>query len=140
TPERRSDALAWSKLTDADLVRGCRRFDADGQRGQRTRLHIIHPWVPTEFLHGQRRCFVQRFCRDLDGVAETYRNPRTTLRNSGRFPPRHHSEQKANMVKRKLSVCTSCVRNSGGRIARSPAAKRAFRQANPCPATGERSG
>jgi hypothetical protein len=36
--------------------------------------------------------------------------------------------------------CTACVRNRRGRIKRNPAAKRAFQQKNPCPATGMTSG
>jgi hypothetical protein len=36
--------------------------------------------------------------------------------------------------------CTSCVRNSRGKIQRSAVAKRAFRQSHPCPSTGKTSG
>ena len=36
--------------------------------------------------------------------------------------------------------CQYCVRTDEGRIARSPQAKREFRQREPCPATGETSG
>ena len=35
--------------------------------------------------------------------------------------------------------CEICARDTNGRIARSPAARREFRRANPCPATGENS-
>ena len=36
--------------------------------------------------------------------------------------------------------CSSCSRNSAGRIARSPQAKREFQRSNPCPSTGHTSG
>jgi hypothetical protein len=36
--------------------------------------------------------------------------------------------------------CTTCARNSHGRIKRDPAAKRAFQKANPCPSTGKTTG
>jgi len=38
------------------------------------------------------------------------------------------------------SYCAGCVRDSRGRIARDPAAVRAFRSNHPCPATGSASG
>src|SRR5437016_3954702 len=36
--------------------------------------------------------------------------------------------------------CVTCTRNSGGRIKRSPEARRAFEKSNPCPSTNKRSG
>jgi len=36
--------------------------------------------------------------------------------------------------------CSSCARNSKGKIARSPKAKREFQKTNPCPTTGATSG
>jgi hypothetical protein len=36
--------------------------------------------------------------------------------------------------------CTSCVRNSQGKIKRSVSAKRNFEKSNPCPSTGKSSG
>lgn len=41
---------------------------------------------------------------------------------------------------RSSNYCTTCARDSSGRIARSSSAKSQFRQANPCPATGRSSG
>ena len=38
------------------------------------------------------------------------------------------------------TYCASCARNSQGRIRRSTAARRQFRQANPCPSTGKTAG
>ena len=38
------------------------------------------------------------------------------------------------------SKCSSCSRNSTGRISRNPAAKRSFERTNPCPSTGRTSG
>src|SRR5476651_406645 len=40
----------------------------------------------------------------------------------------------------RATKCLSCVRNSRGKIQRSAAAKRAFRQSHPCPSTGKTSG
>jgi 5-methylcytosine-specific restriction endonuclease McrA len=36
--------------------------------------------------------------------------------------------------------CTSCTRDANGRIKRNPAARRAFMQQHPCPATGRTTG
>ena len=36
--------------------------------------------------------------------------------------------------------CTSCARDSHGKVQRSAIAKRAFRRSNPCPSTGRTSG
>ena len=40
----------------------------------------------------------------------------------------------------RATKCTSCVRNSRGKIQRSAVAKRTFRQSHPCPSTGKTSG
>jgi len=41
---------------------------------------------------------------------------------------------------RSTTKCTSCARNSKGRIARSATAKHAFQKSHPCPATGKATG
>src|SRR5262249_59080129 len=41
---------------------------------------------------------------------------------------------------RPSTSCTSCVRDSKGRIARSSTARHEFQKAHPCPATGKTSG
>jgi hypothetical protein len=55
----------------------------------------------------------------------SYRAPRT----SSPKPRANHSVR-----------CTSCDRDSNGRIKRSPAARREFQRSSPCPSTGKSSG
>jgi hypothetical protein len=60
-----------TQLFDADLVGSSRWLDAYAQRGHGAGLDIIHPRVTPELVHCQRRCFVQRLRRHLDGVPNT---------------------------------------------------------------------
>ena len=43
-------------------------------------------------------------------------------------------------VRRSTTKCTSCARDSKGRIARSATARHAFQKAHPCPSTGKTTG
>jgi hypothetical protein len=48
----------------------------------------------------------------------------------------HRSDSGTPRVHHRSSYCTSCARDSRGRIKRSPEAVRAFRSTHPCPSTG----
>ena len=70
-------------------------------------------------------------------------------RGSARSAPRSQPRSAVRSERRSTSPhtripsttkCTSCARAANGRIARSPAARRAFQASNPCPATGKTSG
>ena len=56
---------------------------------------------------------------------------RTTTRSTHTAKPK---------VRRSTPKCTSCARDSKGRIARSATARHAFQKSHPCPSTGKTSG
>jgi hypothetical protein len=58
------------------------------------------------------------------------------------LPPRRRSigAHRRTPTRAAAFYCEICARDASGRIARNPAAKREFRLANPCPATGKTSG
>jgi hypothetical protein len=60
-------------------------------------------------------------------------SPRSTTRIATKRPTTQTAKSKA-------TKCTSCGRDSKGRIARSTSAKHDFQKAHPCPATGKTSG
>jgi hypothetical protein len=75
------------------------------------------------------------------------RSSRSSARSSFHHVPRRASRSAARMAARSTNgarssaaKCTTCVRTSNGRIARSTAAKRSFQASHPCPATGKTSG
>lgn len=53
---------------------------------------------------------------------------------------RTYSGRRSPRISSGSSRCSSCSRNSTGRISRSSAAKRSFERSNPCPSTGRTSG
>ena len=66
--------------------------------------------------------------------------PFADARNHSSSSHPRSSRALARPTKSKLTRCASCSRDSSGHIARSRAATRQFKKANPCPSTGRRSG
>jgi hypothetical protein len=64
---------------------------------------------------------------------------RTSSRSTRNSTPRTTRTAKRS-APRTSTKCTSCARDSKGRIARSTAAKHEFQKAHPCPSTGKSSG
>jgi hypothetical protein len=65
---------------------------------------------------------------------------RSSSRSSSHSTPRSTRTAKAKPRSARSLRCTSCVRDSRGRIARSASAKHAFQKSHPCPSTGKTTG
>jgi hypothetical protein len=64
----------------------------------------------------------------------------TSKTPSTRSYARSTSKARSTRSYARSTKCSSCVRDSHGKIQRSAIAKRAFRQSHPCPSTGRTSG
>ena len=51
-----------------------------------------------------------------------------------------HSSRTSSHTHHSKSKCTTCLRDSHGKVKRNPEAKHAFRRSHPCPSTGRTSG
>jgi hypothetical protein len=69
-----------------------------------------------------------------DAGARTSSSRSTTSRST------RAAKAKARLAPRSTTKCTSCARDSRGRIARSATARHAFQKSHPCPSTGKTSG
>jgi hypothetical protein len=65
---------------------------------------------------------------------------RTSSSRSSSTRSTRTAKPKARSAPRSTTKCTSCARDSKGRIARSATARHAFQKSHPCPSTGKTTG